>query len=45
MGAKDVRIIPLEVGTLEWEQCECTLRRGIGKRVKCAIYCLVYRGA
>ena len=32
MGAKDVRIIPLEVGTLEWEQCECTLRQGIGKR-------------
>ena len=32
MRAKDVRIIPLEVGTLEWDQSECTLRRGFGKR-------------
>jgi glyoxylase-like metal-dependent hydrolase (beta-lactamase superfamily II) len=34
MRAKDVRIIPLDVGTLEWDQGECTLRRGFGKKVK-----------
>jgi N-acyl homoserine lactone hydrolase len=33
MGDKDVRIIPLDVGTLEWDQSESTLRRGFGKRV------------
>lgn len=33
MKTKNVRIIPLEVGTLEWDQSECTLRRGMGKRV------------
>jgi N-acyl homoserine lactone hydrolase len=33
MRAKDVRIIPFHVGTLEWDQSECTLRRGIGKKV------------
>jgi len=33
MKAKNVRIVPLHVGTLEWDQGECTLRRGMGKRV------------
>lgn len=34
MVPRDVRIIPLDVGTLEWDQSEATLRRGIGKKVK-----------
>lgn len=33
MGSKKVRIIPLDVGTLEWDQSEATLRRGQGKKV------------
>ena len=33
MVSKDVKIIPLDVGTLEWDQSEQTLRRGMGKRV------------
>ena len=33
MPAKAVRIIPMDVGTLEWDQSEQTLRRGMGKRL------------
>ena len=34
MASNEVRIIPLDVGVLEWDQSEATLRRGIGKRAK-----------
>ena len=34
MGSKDVKIHALDVGSLEWDQSEATLRRGIGKRVR-----------
>ena len=33
MSSKGARIIPLDVGTLEWDQSEQTLRRGMGKRL------------
>jgi N-acyl homoserine lactone hydrolase len=33
MPSKQVKIIPLDVGTMEWDQSEQTLRRGMGKRL------------
>ena len=33
MAGDKIKIIPLDVGTLEWDQSEQTLRRGIGKRL------------
>lgn len=33
MAGNKIKIIPLDVGTLEWDQSEQTLRRGIGKRL------------
>jgi N-acyl homoserine lactone hydrolase len=33
MSIKGVKIIPIDVGTFEWDQSEQTLRRGMGKRL------------